>query len=358
MPTSEARILANQKNASLSTGPKTEAGKERSRQNGLKHGLAGSGAVAATVNADQVDRLAMALSADLRPKSPLGAALIAKLARCSVRSERAGHQEDFALAERVRHAVDDFDQAKADEADLLFEQLAESPRRILRQLKRTPHGVDRLLEAWAQLADDLSRNVPSAWAAAQLDLITVLTGRSIEDAWGSRLGALSRATGGDFLGLSQGEGDNLDDDSRRVWARARLAERIEAEIAALKAHRETLNLDAFEIDRVEAPARALFDPSKEAILARRYGSEADRGFYKALKEFRQAEAEFLERAEALAAEAAEYEAAELASLRDQITFNEPWATTGPPDRPPGGGPSLNRTDGVPQTSGRAVQPAS
>jgi hypothetical protein len=45
--TSEARIQANRQNALRSTGPKTEAGKERSRQNGLKHGLTGSGVVVA-----------------------------------------------------------------------------------------------------------------------------------------------------------------------------------------------------------------------------------------------------------------------------------------------------------------------
>ena len=358
MATSEARVLANQKNALLSTGPKTEAGKERSRQNGLKHGLAGSGAVAATVDAGEVARLAEALAADFRPKSPLGVALIGKLARCSVRFERAGHQEDFALAERVRHAVDSFDREKADEADRLFDQLAESPRRVLRQLKSSPHGVDRLLEAWAQLADDLSRDVPSAWAAEQLDQITALTGRSTEEAWGSRLGALSRATGGDFLGLSKGEGGGLDDDTRRAWARARLAERIEAEVAALNAHRETLNLDAFELDRVEAPARALFDPSKAAVLARRYESEADRGFYKALKEYRQAEAEFLQRsgAEAEAVEAAALEAVALASFRERMASSDPWMFAGLSGKPSGGDSGLKRADGAPPTFGRAPSP--
>ena len=45
-------------------------------------------------------------------------------------------------------------------------------------------------------------------------------------------------------------------------------------------------------DRDEAGRRAMFDPSKEATLARRYEAAAERGFFRALKEFRQ-----LERAE-------------------------------------------------------------
>ena len=66
----------------------------------------------------------------------------------------------------------------------------------------------------------------------------------------------------------------------------------------MEIHRDTLDFEMIELDRSEAGARALFDPSKEATLARRYESEAHRGFFKALKEFRQAEAEAAARAEA------------------------------------------------------------
>ena len=50
-------------------------------------------------------------------------------------------------------------------------------------------------------------------------------------------------------------------------------------------------LDPVEQDRLRSQAehRALFDPSHEASLARRYEAEAHRGFFRALKEFRQLE---------------------------------------------------------------------
>jgi hypothetical protein len=44
-------------------------------------------------------------------------------------------------------------------------------------------------------------------------------------------------------------------------------------------------------DPVEAGHRAMFDPSKEATLARKYEAAAERGMYKAIKEFRQIERE-------------------------------------------------------------------
>ena len=85
--------------------------------------------------------------------------------------------------------------------------------------------------------------------------------------------------------------DDLDEEFRRGWAKALLFARIDAEIAGLTAHRETLDFERIELDRAEAGLRAQFDSSKQATLARRYESEAHRLFYKALKEFRKVEAE-------------------------------------------------------------------
>ncbi len=56
MPASEARILANQRNAQRSTGPKTPEGKEQSRRNALKHGLTGAGVVLPERDAAEVER--------------------------------------------------------------------------------------------------------------------------------------------------------------------------------------------------------------------------------------------------------------------------------------------------------------
>src|SRR5207249_2815778 len=75
------------------------------------------------------------------------------------------------------------------------------------------------------------------------------------------------------------------------WARNAMAGLIDGEIDMLLAHRETLDVESIERDRAGAAARSAFDPSREAILARRYEAAAERAVYKALAEFRRVEAE-------------------------------------------------------------------
>ena len=65
--TSPARIIANQKNAQRSTGPKTVAGKERSRLNGLKHGLRSSEIVLPTENIVEFESHLQAWMDDWKP---------------------------------------------------------------------------------------------------------------------------------------------------------------------------------------------------------------------------------------------------------------------------------------------------
>ena len=52
---------------------------------------------------------------------------------------------------------------------------------------------------------------------------------------------------------------------------------------------EGLDEASVELLRDEAATRALFDPSAEATLARKYEAAAERGFFRALKELRQVE---------------------------------------------------------------------
>ena len=291
MSTSDARIKANQANALKSTGPKTEEGKARSRQNGLKHGLTGQGIVLAEVDAAEVEARHQAFQSELTPKSAVGAVLVLQMATLSVRMERGAQQEFAAVAAKVRNAADDFDASRIAQAEELFDKLGENPRSVLRKLMRTPEGVELIDEEWRELLGDLIRPGKPSWVARNMVRAAWLMGIRDEDSRYSRVGVLSRATWGDFDGLADSEGGELNEDARKAWAREKLVELIEAEIADLAEHYEGLDHELIAQDRAEAGGRALFDPSKEACLARRYESEARRGFFKAMKQLGEVEVE-------------------------------------------------------------------
>ena len=108
MPASEARIRANQRNALLSTGPKTAEGKEKSRANSLKHGLTGSGVVMPEGDAAEVERRAVAFARELNAEGEVGHVLVRRAAINSVRMERAADQQSVALTQKIRQVDADF----------------------------------------------------------------------------------------------------------------------------------------------------------------------------------------------------------------------------------------------------------
>ena len=227
------------------------------------------------------------LALEMRPKTEAGALLISQMAILSVRMERAAEHETAAIAHRVRHAAGDFDEERYDLANALFDQLADDPRTILRKLRKSPEGVEKLVDAWSDLLADLASG---PWTDEQLEQAAHLIGLKSRHAQGSRLGVLNWAIRGDFAGLGSEDGAGLSETAREAWAKGQLFDRIEAEVVALEEHYQTLDFETIAIDRAEAGARALFDTSKPACLARRYEGEARRGFFRALKEFRLVEA--------------------------------------------------------------------
>lgn len=69
MPASEARIAAARANGARSQGPVTPEGKDVSRRNALKHGMAGDGVVLPPGDAVEVDRRSAAMVEEMRPSS-------------------------------------------------------------------------------------------------------------------------------------------------------------------------------------------------------------------------------------------------------------------------------------------------
>ena len=251
MPTSEARMIANRKNAALSTGPKSVEGKAISRANGLKHGLTGLGIVLREDDQAEVERRSLAMIAELQPGTETGLQLVRRAAVLSVRVERCAELETAATSARVRSAWDHFDDDQRDAADALFASLGEKPWATLRRLQRTFQGVDRLIQAWQDLKTDLEANV---WTRSHGERLTLLSGYRLDDCHAVRFLKLSEAIEG----------------SPSVENVGPMLAVIDVELDALNELLETFDDDEIAHQRAEAAARALLVPSAEAILARRY----------------------------------------------------------------------------------------
>jgi hypothetical protein len=295
MPISDSRASASRTNGSRSQGPISASGREKSRSNSYKHGLSGDGPVIAEEERAEVDAIAESYVTSYRPRSPEGVDVLFVLATFSFRLRKLERIGAAATARAVRRAPETFDLDRLDLADQLYQDLGENLRINLRKLKRMPEGIDRMVDAWTWLRAELTREPKPVWSARHLEEAANLVGLSIDHVRSTRLGALGRGCCLDFGGLAPEDGGNLDDPSRQAWCRARMIERIDEEIAALKEHRETLDFELIELDRAEAGERALFDTSREGEKFRRYEARAERGFFKCLDEYRRVEAEALER---------------------------------------------------------------
>ena len=90
---SAAKLKANRKNARRSTGPKTEAGKNHSRQNALKHGVLASALLVkkggGAEDASEFEELLSSLNRDLAPVGRLEEMMVEKIAVCWWRQKRA-----------------------------------------------------------------------------------------------------------------------------------------------------------------------------------------------------------------------------------------------------------------------------
>jgi len=293
MPVSEARQAAARANGARSRGPVSEAGKAISRRNAIQHGLAAEVLVPAEDSAE-VARRSLAMQAEMGPKTEMGRYLVQRLAELTVRVERCSKQERGAIEHRAGHAASAFDEARLAEVDHALARIGEEPATHARKLRSMPEGIDRMIAALLELREELNTG---RWDNRHGERVAHLTGARFLDVPVTRVRALSEAISGDFGLLRAGDGAGLSDPDRIDWARNAMADRIDLELERLLEDREGLDLEAIAADRAGAAGRSGLDPSKEAVLARRYEASAERGVFRTLAELRRVEAEAASRTE-------------------------------------------------------------
>jgi len=102
---SSAQILANQKNARLSTGPKTPEGKAAAARNALMHGLSGAFRVLANEDQSAFDRLLANLRTEFAPSTEHESFLVEQMAQSRWRLARIRRIEGAVLDQMLEGGV-------------------------------------------------------------------------------------------------------------------------------------------------------------------------------------------------------------------------------------------------------------
>jgi hypothetical protein len=100
------QIEANHRNAQLSSGPVTEEGKRRSRQNAVRHGLTAETVIDALEDAEDYAAFEMAVTADYDAQSAVERELVLRLASLLWRLRRATAIESGLFKIQARHLLD------------------------------------------------------------------------------------------------------------------------------------------------------------------------------------------------------------------------------------------------------------
>ena len=243
----EAQIAANRANSLRSTGPRSIAGKCRSRANAIKHGLCASTVV--IEDAEAILQRSLECFYGLKPQNAYQVHLTDQVALASLRVDRCQRLERRARDKVCLKAILTWDEDRKLEAEVLARRLSGDPAAVVGALRRTPHGCDWLIGRWELLAKVAGRL--GAWDDDQVRLAADLLGTPREFRKGLEPGAMLGA-----------EGDVVDSAAGRIaLASGRVAE--------LKEHREVVaELD--EVERALAEADLSDGTDPEVKRLRRY----------------------------------------------------------------------------------------
>ena len=260
---SERQIEANRKNAGRSTGPKTNAGKAKSRANATKHGMAiESSEVEAGLSPEFIDRRAK-WGAEQKPVGETAEWALDRAVAASLRIERCERTlEDFLTASRTRASLV-WDEDRAAEAARLGSKLATDPALVSRLLETSLAGVCWLMGGWLDLVGPLEAG--KDWSEVEDSRSMDLLGRPPE----------SR----EVHAAAEGGG------SSRIAARLELAR---SEIERLQALRDEAFQPLDEVERRLATQGDLALLSKPATRILRYERDAWRRYREAMAQVRPA----------------------------------------------------------------------
>jgi len=171
---SVAQIRANRENAAKSTGPKSAEGKEASRRNALRHGLAAEKLVLPEEEAEVVAARIEAWTPSLKPRDAYDDWLVSEVVVSSVKIDRCRAHESALRTRQAARAAFCWEIDREIDAEDLGARLAKSPARVSRQLVGGKQGCAWMIARWEGLGRVLEAK--GDWNEPQLRLALDLLG--------------------------------------------------------------------------------------------------------------------------------------------------------------------------------------
>src|SRR3954468_19128782 len=147
----EERSAINRKNASASTGPKSERGKRAVSMNACKHGMCARKVSLPHEAPEAVGRRLEQWTESCRPADDMELYLVEQAVRASLGLDRCRDQHTALLAKQVREAPHEWEIEKRDEAERHKERLVDGPAAAVLELRRSASGCRWLLGRWHEL---------------------------------------------------------------------------------------------------------------------------------------------------------------------------------------------------------------
>ena len=171
--TSSRQIEANRRNALKSAGPKTEAGKQTSRCNALRHGLTAETVIGALEDAEEYKAFEAAITADYDAQSAVEPELVLRLASILWRLRRAttietglfeiqahhllNHREHRRMLADSRDVIHNLFRRAEPDCEMKTDETVEFARCFLRLANLPSCALDRLSRYEATLSRQAGR---------------------------------------------------------------------------------------------------------------------------------------------------------------------------------------------------------
>lgn len=279
----EARRLASQANGRLSKGPKTKEGKERSRQNALKHGLTARVVVPPDDREALEERIAIWTHA-ANPADEIEDYLLERAAWASVRLDRCARKEMAAVRKRRLKAIKTLEHDHDRGLRMATQRLEHLPASAVAELKASAEGCRRLLDLWRPLCESLETRgfFSDDEESTVLRLFGINIQKPIEpESIAAQLrSAMSQARQAPHTS-NPARAERLQQMANA--ARFKLVQMLVTEIQSISQRIEPLEQEHQRL-RAEAEELALFDDSPAAQLQRRYETACTSELYRALGE--------------------------------------------------------------------------